>query len=358
LWSLLKENRCGHGPVPPSRYNVGGFYHPDAEKPGSIHSNTGYFLDGDTQAFENAFFGINNMEVQSMDPQQRKLLEVVYEAFEDAGASLERLNGSKTGVYVGNFTNDQLIMQYQDAEYFTRYSATGSGPTLLSNRITHAFDLRGPSMTLDTACSSSLYALHLACQAIDAGDCDGAVVASANLIQSPEQQLIAVKAGILSPDAFCHTFDKSANGYGRAEGVVAIYLKRLDHAMRDGDSIRAVIKGTAVNGHVFCCCHSSCSNRYRNGKTQGISQPSIAGQEEVIRSAYERACLRPEDTVYVEVGSCSIFISATIVTHGTTGTRNWYESRGSHGGRSHLARVPERSKTCFDWWSQTQPWTQ
>ncbi|TGJ85285.1 hypothetical protein E0Z10_g3506 [Xylaria hypoxylon] len=285
LWHLLIQNKSGHCAVPKMRYNAEGFYHPNADRPGSINSTGGYFLQEDPRLFENAFFGINNLEASSMNAQQRKLLEVVYESFESGGVPLAKVRGSKTGVYVGNFTNDHMIMQYKDPEYFSRYSATGSGPTILSNRITHCFDLRGPSVVLDTACSSSIYALHFACLALDARDCDAAVVASANLIQTPEQQLIAVKAGILSPDSTCHTFDESANGYGRADGVSALYLKRLSDALRDGDPIRSVIRGTAVNG---------------NGCTPGIVQPSVDGQEAVIRAAYRRAQIHPDETDYVE----------------------------------------------------------
>lgn len=249
LWELLLKNRDGHRKTAPStRYNAAGFYHPDAERPGSINSTGGYFLDGNIQDFENDFFGINNLEAKSMDPQQSKLLEVVYECFENGGIPLHRYKGSRTGVFVGNFTNDYMVMQYKDPEYFSRFSATGCGATVLANRITHCFDFSGPSMMVDTACSSSLYALHLACQSLHARDCDGAVVASANLIQSPEQQLIAVKAGILSPEAICHTFDSRANGYGRADGVCSVYLKRLGDAVRDGDPVRAIIRATAVNG--------------------------------------------------------------------------------------------------------------
>ncbi|KAI0840953.1 polyketide synthase [Hypoxylon sp. FL0890] len=285
LWSLLIQNKSGHCRVPESRYNADGFYHPDAERPGSINSTGGYFLLEDLRLFDNAFFGINNLDASYMDAQQRKLLEVVYESFENGGVPLSKIQGSKTGVYVGNFTNDFMIMQYKDPEYFSRYSGTGCSPTIMSNRITHCFDLRGPSVALDTACSSSMYALHFACLALDAHDCDAAVVASANLIQSAEQQLIAVKAGILSPDSTCHTFDESANGYGRADGVSSLYLKRLSDAQRDGDPIRCVIRGTAING---------------NGRTPGIVQPSIDGQETVIRAAYRRACLPTDETDYVE----------------------------------------------------------
>ncbi|OTA96139.1 hypothetical protein M434DRAFT_28226 [Hypoxylon sp. CO27-5] len=284
LWSLLIQNKSAHCKVPESRFNADGFYHPDIERPGSINSTGGYFIQ-DLRSFENTFFGINNLEALYMDAQQRKLLEVVYESFENGGVPLSQVQGSTTGVYIGNFTNDYMIMQFKDPEYFSRYSGTGSDPTILANRITHCFDLRGPSVVLDTACSSSIYALHFACLALDTHDCDAAVVASANLIQSVEQHLINAKAGILSPDSTCHTFDESANGYARAEGVSSLYLKRLSDAQRDGDPIRCVIRGTAING---------------NGRTPGIVQPSIDGQEAVIRAAYRRACLPTDETDYVE----------------------------------------------------------
>jgi len=121
------------------------------------------------------------------------------------------------------------------------------GTTIIGNRISHVFNLKGPSFTLDTACSSSLYTLHLACAALDAGECESALVAGANLILSPEIHLGAVKAGILSNTSTCHSFDSSADGYERAEGVGSLYLKRLSDAIRDGDPIRSVIRGTAIN---------------------------------------------------------------------------------------------------------------
>ncbi|RAH64472.1 type I polyketide synthase [Aspergillus aculeatinus CBS 121060] len=312
LWELLVRNETGHGPVPRERYNAAAYYHPDAERPGSINSTGGYFIQEDIRAFENAFFGINNLEATSMDAQQRKLLEVTYEAFENAGMPLERVQGSKTGVYVGNFTNDFLNMQYKDPEYFSRYSATGSGLTVLANRITHCFDLRGPSHVVDTACSSSLYALHSACLALEARDCDAAVVAAANLIQSPEQQMVAVKAGILSPDSMCHTFDESANGYGRAEGVSAVYLKRLSDALRDGDPIRSIIRGTSVNG---------------NGRTPGIVQPSVEGQKAVIRAAYRRAGLDPGDTDYVEAHGTGTKVGDPIEVEAISGVFHHHTGR-------------------------------
>ena len=148
-----------------------------------------------------------------MDPQQRKLLEVVYECFESAGESMETLAGANIGCYVGNFTADFASMQNKDPDLFTRYSATGMGATILANRLSHVFDLRGPSLVLDTACSSSLYCLHVACVALALQECDAAVVAGVNLIQGPEHHLATAKAGILSASSTCKTFDVAADGY-------------------------------------------------------------------------------------------------------------------------------------------------
>ncbi|KAI1636396.1 putative polyketide synthase [Biscogniauxia mediterranea] len=220
-----------------------------------------------------------------MDPQQRKLLEIVFECFESAGVSLDQVSGSNTGVYVGNFTHDYLMMQTRDPDYLHRYHATGSGTALLANRISHVFNLHGPSVTLDTACSSSIYSLHVAVAALKAGECDSAIVAGVNLIMTPETQVMGRKAGVLSPTSTCHTFDTSADGYGRAEGVNAVYIKRLSSALRDGDEIYAVIRGTAVNS---------------NGRTPGITLPSADLQEAVIRKAYQGACLDFSGTDYIE----------------------------------------------------------
>lgn len=164
-------------------------------------------------------------------------------------------------------------------------SASRESLTVAGNRVSHAFNLTGPSLVVDTACSSSLYCLHLACTALERGECDAAIVASANLIQSVEQHLSTMKAGVLSATSQCHTFDTSADGYGRADGIGALYLKRLRDAVAAGDPIRAVIRGTAINA---------------NGKTQGITLPSAVAQEAVIRKAYAKAGLDLTDTSYVE----------------------------------------------------------
>ncbi|KAF5867859.1 putative polyketide synthase protein [Botrytis fragariae] len=250
-----------------------------------MNTNGGYFLEEDVRQFDNGFFGINNLEAASMDPQQRKLLEVVYECIENAGVSQETISGTNVGVYVGNFTVDHIMTQQRDLDGIHRYSAVGCGTTLLANRISHVFDLKGPSFTLDTACSSSMYCLHMAINGIKNGDCDSAIVASANLITSPEQTLATSKAGVISPTSTCHTFDASADGYGRAEGVNALYIKQMSSALKAQDNIIAIIKGTAVNA---------------NGRTPGLTQPSSDLQEVVIRKAYSRAELDMCDTDYFE----------------------------------------------------------
>ncbi|KAL4912943.1 polyketide synthase [Aspergillus aurantiobrunneus] len=286
LWDLLYEQRTGQCKIPSSRFNVNAFYHPKGvDRPGSMNTMGGYFLEEDPRMFDPDFFGISPIEATYMDPQQRKLLEVVYEAFESAGATLSDVSGANIGCYVGNFTVDFQVIQTRDPEYMHRYSATGMGTTILGNRISHAFNLKGPSLVLDTACSSSLYCLHVACSALENRECDAAVVAGANLIQSPEQHLGTMKAGVLSGTSACHTFSSEADGYGRADGIGCLFLKRVSDAMRDNDPIRAVIRGTAVNS---------------NGKTAGITLPSSEGQEAVIRKAYTRAGLELHNTSYVE----------------------------------------------------------
>jgi acyl transferase domain-containing protein len=241
------DGRSGQGDIPPSRFNKDSVYHPNHDRSGTINGKGGYFLQNDVRLFDNNFFGIHNLEARYMDPQQRQLLEVVYECMENAGESLESVAGANVGCYIANFTSDYVTLQAQDPDLYHRYSATGFGPTILANRISHIFDLKGPSFVLDTACSSSLYALHVACAALNTGDCDAAIVAGANLVQSPETFIAMAKAGVLSSTSTSHTFDVSADGYGRGEGVAALYLRRIDDAVLGKSPIRSIIKGTAIN---------------------------------------------------------------------------------------------------------------
>ncbi|RYP05939.1 hypothetical protein DL764_003473 [Monosporascus ibericus] len=286
LWELMKDKRDGWAEFVPDRMNVNGFYHPNGQRPGSMVTKGGFVLQEDPRHFDHSFFGITATEAMSMDPSQRKLLEVTYDAFESAGEPFENFFGSRTGVFVGNFNNEHQLMQMRDPDHTLPYGVTGGGPTILSNRINHTFNLQGPSLMVDTACSASMYALHLAVLSLRNDDCDAAIVAGANLILGPDHQILTTKLGAASPTSRCHTFDASADGYARAEGFGAIYLKRLPDALAQGDPIRAVVRGTAFNA---------------NGKTGGITHPSPEGQEAVIRQAYKVAGdLDPNLTGYFE----------------------------------------------------------
>ena len=218
LWQMLIDGRTAHGPIPSSRWNADGFYHPSMDYPGTLHHRGGYFLRENPCNFDNAFFGINNLEAAAMDPQQRNLLEVTFECLENGGIRFQDISGADVGCYVANFTIDSVIMKIKDPESLSRHDATGMGSTILANRISHIFNLSGPSCVFDTACSSSLYALHYACLALQANETSAAIVAGTNLLMTPEQQIATTKAGVLSPTSACHTFDESADGYGRADG--------------------------------------------------------------------------------------------------------------------------------------------
>ncbi|KAI6777704.1 Beta-ketoacyl synthase [Emericellopsis cladophorae] len=286
LWDLLREERDGWSEFKKDRINVDGFYHPNGKRQGSMYTRGGHVLEEDTRNFDHSFFGISATEAMALDPSQRKLLEVTYEAVESAGEPLENFSGSRTGVFVGNFNNEHQLMQYRDPDHTLPYVVTGGGPTILSNRINYVFNLSGPSLMVDTACSASMYALHLAVTAIRNDDCDAAIVAGANVILGPDNQIFTTKLGAVSPTSRCHTFDIAADGYSRAEGFGALYLKKLSDAVAQGDPIRAVIRGTSFNA---------------NGKTGGISHPSPDGQEAVIRQAYKAAGgLNPDLTGYAE----------------------------------------------------------
>jgi len=231
-----------------------------------------------------------------MDPQQRIMLEVAYEALERAGLPLDQIAGTRTGVFMGHFTSDYKEMIYRDPDSAPSYSVTGSSTTSLANRISWLWDLKGPSFTVDTACSSSLVALHLACQSLRTGECDIAIVGASSLLLNPEMFMYLSNQAFLSPDGRCKSFDESANGYGRGEGFGCVVLKRVDDAVVAGDAIRAVIRGTASN---------------QDGHTKGFTLPSAESQAALIEEVYHRSGLDYRATAYVEAHVCliSLFVS-------------------------------------------------
>ncbi|CCF35613.1 PKSN polyketide synthase for alternapyrone biosynthesis protein [Colletotrichum higginsianum] len=285
LWDMISHGRSAHGKVPPSRWDADTWYHPDPDRKGSISVKHGYFLEQDVSLFDAPFFSMTAKEAAGMDPMKRLLLEVSYEGFESAGVLMDDLMNSQTGVYVGCMTNDYEQLSTHDIYDIGDVAASGMSEAMTANRVSWFFGLRGPSLTLDTACSSSLYALHLACQSLKSGETKMGLVAGVNLILHPNFMHQLSSMHMLSPEGISHSFDHRANGYGRGEGIGCLVLKRLKDALRDGDTIRAVIRGTGTNA---------------DGKTPGITQPSSEAQAELIRTTYEAAGLSLSDTQYFE----------------------------------------------------------
>lgn len=286
LYELLINKRSGIVEVPADRWDAAAFYHPDFRKPGRIHVTRGGFLENVDQ-FDPAFFGISPQEAHRMDPHQRLVLETTLEAIEDAGIRLDEIAGKSVAVVIGCTSPEFHAIQTAPSErdFIGGSTNTGSMLSILSNRVSYVFDLRGPSFTVDTACSSSLTALHNACREIWQGSAEAAVAGGANLILKPEITLSFSKGNYLSPDGECRSFSDDANGYVRSEGVGVVYLKRLSDALAQGDRIYAIIRGSALN---------------QDGRTPGMTLPSQAAQEQLLRSACNDAGVNPAQIGYVE----------------------------------------------------------
>ncbi|RYC62656.1 hypothetical protein CHU98_g3567 [Xylaria longipes] len=247
LWELLRQPQDLRQEIPESRFKYQGFYHPDGTYHGHSNVKHAYFLEEDPGAFDAEFFGIRPVEAKALDPQQRLLLEVAYEGLESAGMSMPALRGSDTAVYAGSMGDDYAKMILEDIQDAPTYYATGAARSILSNRVSYAFDWHGPSISIDTACSSSLVAVHMALQALRAGDCRMALACGTNLILGPENFIIESKLGMLSPDGRSRMWDQGANGYARGDGVAVLLLKTLRSALEDGDNIECIIRETGLN---------------------------------------------------------------------------------------------------------------
>ncbi|KAL4772444.1 hypothetical protein BDW60DRAFT_216463 [Aspergillus nidulans var. acristatus] len=270
LWQFLIEKRNGVCEVPGTRYTVDSFYSEAMAR--CVKTRHGYYLQDDPACFDAGFFSINSHEAARMDPQQRQLLEVVWECLESAGETNWR--GKNIGCYVGVYGEDWLDLASKDPQHTDRYHILGTGQFALSNRLSYEYDFQGPSMTLQTGCSASLVGLHEACQALYSRDCCSAIVAGTNLMFAPTMTATMSDNTVMSPTGTCRTFDEAADGYGRGEGVNALYVKRLEDAIRDNDPIRAVIRATSTN------C---------DGHTPSITTPGSHSQEALVRWAYKKA---------------------------------------------------------------------
>ncbi|OJX09608.1 MAG: hypothetical protein BGO77_04500 [Caedibacter sp. 37-49] len=236
--------------------------------------------------FDADFFGIGAIEAKSMDPQQRILLEVSWEAFERAGLTAQNLSASRTGVFIGMVGLDyKYRIEAQPADDLDIYAATGNALCTTSGRISYVFGLEGPSITIETACSSSLVAVHQACLSLRARDCDLALVGGSNFILSPKAMSLIGITGALSPDGHCRTFDSLANGFVRSDGCGVVLLKRLSDAQRDKDNILGVIRGSAIN---------------QDGRSTGFTAPNVLSQQRLLKDALKNADIESSSISYIE----------------------------------------------------------
>ncbi len=284
FWQLLRDGGDAITQVPQERWNIDAFYDPEPGTPGKMSTRWGGFLEQVDQ-FDPAFFGISPREAERIDPQQRLVLEVAWEALENAGIAPNKLAGSQTGVFMGVGNYDYCRLLAKDINLVNAYDGTGNTLSITANRLSYILNLRGPSVLIETACSSSLVALHFACRSLQSGESNLCLVGGASLMLSPEPFITYSHARMMAADGRCKTFDASADGYVRGEGCGVVVIKRLYDALREEDNILAVIKGTAVN---------------QDGLSNGLTAPNSLSQQEVIRQALKNAEVTPAQISYVE----------------------------------------------------------
>lgn len=287
FWEMMLNKTDTIGDVPAGRWDSKKYYSDNDARSGKIRAEEGGFLKENALEFDSLFFDMSPRESESLDPQQRLLMEVAYEALENAGISLETAKGSNTGVFVGGFMLDNLLTQTspKNQYHINSHTISGVAMTMLSNRLSYTFDLKGPSLTIDTACSSSLIAAHYACQSIWNGESSMAMVGGVNYMLSPESSILMSKGKFLSKHSRCKAFDSDAAGYVRGEGAGIVILKPLEDAIRDNDRIYATIVGTGAN---------------QDGRTNGITVPNPDSQLELIQKIYSDNNIDKSKVHYVE----------------------------------------------------------
>lgn len=295
-WELLASGVDAISEVPAERWPVDRHFDPDPAAPGKMSTRWGGFLD-QVDHFDAGFFKISPREAAEMDPQQRLALELAWEALEDAGIRPTSLENSRTGVFFGQMWSDYLRLAGRHVEAFGPHTATGQDTSIIAARISYTLGLSGPNMVVNTACSSALVAVHLACQSLLRGESALALVGGVNLLLSPETTILMTKFGAMAKDGRSKAFGTGASGYVRGEGGGVVVLRRLGDALRAGDRIYCVIRGSAVNN---------------DGPSNGLTAPSPAAQEAVLREAYETAGIPAERVGYVEAHGTGTFLGDTI----------------------------------------------
>lgn len=283
MWELFSNYRSGVGELPAGRWSE---YSRDPEMTRRMEQAqlTGGYIE-DIASFDAEFFGLSPLEAANMDPQQRIILQLTWEALEDAHIPANQLRGKPVGVFMGNTNNDYGMLISADPAEAHPYALTGNSSSIIANRVSYAFDFRGPSVAMDTACSSSLVAIHQAVRSLRDGDSEVAVAGGVNLLCSPFATVAFSELGVLSPTGGIRAFSDDADGIVRSDGAGVVVLKRLEDARRDGDNVLAVIKGSAVNS---------------DGRSNGLTAPNPDAQVDVLRSAYADARIDPQAVDYVE----------------------------------------------------------
>ncbi len=284
-WNFLANGGDAISEIPSDRWNADEFYDPDQFAPGRMSSKWGGFLP-DVAGFDADFFGISPREAEAMDPQQRVMLEVAWEALEHAGIAPDHLAGTRAAVMMGVYYTEYQTISAANPDSIDAYSATGNAHAVAVGRIAYLLGLRGPAVAVDTACSSSLVTIHLACQSLRLRESELALAGGVSLILRPETQLAMSKWGMLSPEGRCHTFDSRADGFVRGEGAGVVVLKRLTDAVRDGDRVLAVVRGSAIN---------------QDGRSNGLTAPNTIAQCDVITRALRSADVAPNTVNFIEV---------------------------------------------------------
>nr|XP_060639369.1 phthioceranic/hydroxyphthioceranic acid synthase-like [Anolis sagrei ordinatus] len=284
FWQVLVEGKNCVREIPPERFDTTDWYDTHSNKQGKTTTKHAALIE-EFNAFDNRLFGINEVEAECMDPQQKLLLECTYRALEDAGVTRENINGSKTGVFVGMMNQDYRLLRSRTSSTISHYDGTGTSMSISANRISYIFNLTGPSIAIDTACSSFHYALHIGLNAIKQGDCEAALCAGVSCIIEPGVFVSLSKAKMISPEGISKPFSTKADGYGRGEGCGVLLLKPLKKAQENFSKIWGVINMSAVN---------------QNGRSvTPITRPSQQEQENLLRRIYP-VCVDPSTVQYVE----------------------------------------------------------
>jgi acyl transferase domain-containing protein len=270
--------------IPSQRWALTEYFDPDPQAPGKMYTKWGGFMKS-IDEFDPLFFGISPREAEAMDPQQRLILETAWEAMEMAGYAKDTVGGSSTGVFIGVSSAEYARTQLHSSEQVTAAVGLGNSLSIVANRISYQFNLKGPSLVVDTACSSSLVALNIAVRSILQGECETALIGGVYVILAPESYIFFSKGRFMSPVGQCKTFDANADGYVRGEGAGVLMIKPLKKALRDRDTIHAVIKSVAIN---------------QDGKSNGLTAPNSRSQVAVLKNAYKQANVNPDTISYIE----------------------------------------------------------